>query len=118
MTVKDDGWEEQLRRGGLELAILLSLAPGTKYGLEIIRHLEDTTDLVVAEGTIYPILGRLTRDGVLASTWTADEGPHPRKYYRLTERGRRRLRYMTEHWRDFAQKMERLLAAAGGGSTP
>jgi len=116
VTVKDGGWEEQLRRGGLELAILLSLAPGSKYGLEIIRHLEDTTDLVVAEGTVYPILARLTKEGFLASAWTADAGPHPRKYYRLTDQGHRRLRYMSEHWREFTQKMDRLLQAAGGGS--
>src|SRR5512142_1041531 len=95
MTVNDGSWEEQLRRGGLELAILLTLAKGSKYGLEIIRHLEETTDLIVAEGTVYPLLARLTKDGLLAPSWVADEGPHPRKYYRLTERGRRRLRYMT-----------------------
>lgn len=114
MGAKDGAWEEQLRRGGLELAILLTLAPASKYGLEIIRHLEETTDLVVGEGTVYPILARLTRDGVLAAEWVADEGPHPRKYYRLTERGRRRLRYMSAHWREFTRKMERLLEAASG----
>jgi PadR family transcriptional regulator len=116
MTVNDSAWEEQLRRGGLELAILLSLVGGSKYGLEIIRHLEATTDLVVAEGTVYPLLARLAKDGLLASTWVADEGPHPRKYYRLTDRGRRRLRYMTEHWREFTRKMDRLLNSASGGS--
>jgi PadR family transcriptional regulator PadR len=117
VTVKDGGWEEQLRRGGLELAILLTLAPGTKYGLEIIRHLEETTDLVVAEGTVYPILSRLTREGCLTSAWTADEGPHPRKYYQLTDLGRRRLQYMSDHWREFTHKMDRLLEAAGGGTS-
>lgn len=117
MSVKDGAWEEQLRRGGLELAILLTLAPGTKYGLEIIRHLETMTDLVVAEGTVYPILARLAKEGLLASSWTAEAGPHPRKYYRLTDQGRRRLRYMSEHWREFTRKMERLLDAAGGGSS-
>lgn len=116
MTVNDGSWEEQLRRGGLELAILLSLAHGSKYGLEIIRHLEETTDLIVAEGTVYPLLARLTKDGLLAPNWVADEGPHPRKYYRLTDRGRRRLRYMTEHWREFTRKMDLLLESASGGA--
>lgn len=113
MDERSIGWEEQLRRGGLELAILLTLAARPKYGLEVIRHLEESTDLVVAEGTVYPILSRLTRDGLLASTWTADEGPHPRKYYRLTERGRRRLQYMSDHWREFVTKMDRLLERSG-----
>jgi len=113
-------WQEQLRRGGIELAVLLSVAPGARYGLEIIRHLEAFTDLVVTEGTIYPILGRLTREGLLSASWSEDEAPHPRKYYRLTPLGRRRLDEMREHWRDFTGKIDRLLkasAASDGRST-
>ncbi len=110
-----DSWREQLRRGGLELAILLSLAHGPRYGLEIIRHLEDSTDLVVTEGTIYPILARLSRDEILSSEWR-EEGAHPRKYYRLTPRGRRRLSEMTGQWEDFAGKLSRLIAAARQGT--
>lgn len=108
-----DSWQEQLRRGGLELAILLTVAPGRRYGLEIIRHLQDFTDLVVTEGTIYPILGRLTRDGLLDADWTASESAHPRKYYRLTRLGRQRLGEMVRHWEAFAHKIDRLVHAAG-----
>jgi PadR family transcriptional regulator, regulatory protein PadR len=54
-----ENWLEQLRRGTLELAVLLSVAGGPRYGLEIIRHLEEFTDLVLTEGTIYPLLSRL-----------------------------------------------------------
>lgn len=107
-----DTWREQLRRGGLDLAILLAVTPGTRYGLEIIQYLEEFTDLVVTEGTIYPILARLTRDGLLKAEWTAAEGPHPRKYYRLTERGRRRLDEMVGQWKEFTQKINRLMDAA------
>lgn len=106
-----DSWTEQMRRGGLELAILLSVSPGARYGLEIIRHLQAFTDLVVTEGTIYPILGRLARDGLLAAEWNA-EGSHPRKYYRLTPIGRERLLVMVEDWRSFAEKIDRLVRAA------
>ncbi len=108
-----EAWREQLRRGGLELAILLALARGPRYGLEIIRHLEQSTDLVVTEGTIYPILARLSRDAVLSAEWR-EEAAHPRKYYRLTARGRRRLTDMTALWEDFAGKLQRLIAAARG----
>jgi PadR family transcriptional regulator len=111
MTVPADSWTEQLRRGGLELAILLAVAPGTRYGLEIIRHLQEATDLVVGEGTIYPILGRLTRDGLLQAEWQASAA-HPRKYYRLTDAGTRRLRVMVQDWRMFASKIDRLVEAA------
>ena len=71
-------WQEQLRRGTLELAVLLAIAPEPRYGLEILRHLE-FADLVLAEGTIYPLLGRLEREGLLASEWVEGEGPRPRK---------------------------------------
>ena len=107
-----DTWREQLRRGGLDVAILLTVAPGPRYGLEIIKYLEAFTDLVVTEGTIYPILARLTRDGLLEAHWNASEGPHPRKYYHLTARGRRALDEMIAHWTDFSKKIARLIEAA------
>ena len=107
-----ESWREQLRRGGLDLAILLALAPGRRYGLEIIRYLEEYTDLVVTEGTIYPIFGRLTRDGLVRAEWVTGESPHPRKYYQLTDAGRRQLETMLGHWNAFAGKIARLVRAA------
>jgi PadR family transcriptional regulator PadR len=105
-------WQEQLRRGGLELAVLLAVAGEPRYGLEIIRHLESLTELVVTEGTIYPLLARLTRDGLLAAEWNAREAAHPRKYYRLTPAGRRELTSMCTHWEEFSQKIDRLIEVA------
>ena len=104
-------WQEQLRRGSLDLAILLSVSSGPRYGLAIIQHLDASTDLVVTEGTIYPILGRLTREGLLDATWVEDEAPHPRKYYRLTRAGARRLEHMKHEWRAFTDKITRLIDA-------
>jgi len=109
-------WHEQLRRGGLDLAILLSVARGPRYGLEIIQHLEEFTDLVITEGTVYPILGRLTAKGLLTAEWTAAEGPHPRKYYRLTDSGREQLAQMAAQWKEFIGKIARLMDAAEGGT--
>ena len=105
-------WQEQLRRGSLDLAILLTVSSGPRYGLAIIQHLEAFTDLVVTEGTIYPILGRLTREGLLDAQWVEGEAPHPRKYYRLTPLGAKRLDHMTREWRAFAGKIARLIDAA------
>jgi PadR family transcriptional regulator len=107
-----DTWQEQLRRGGLDLAILLTVSTGPLYGLAIIQHLEQFTDLVVTEGTIYPILGRLTREGLLASEWVEGEAAHARKYYRLTRAGDRRLTQMKADWRAFTEKIDRLIDAA------
>src|SRR5713101_8589995 len=105
-------WLEQLRRGGLDLAILLTVSAGPRYGLAIIQHLEAFTDLVVTEGTIYPILGRLTREKLLEAQWVEGEGPHPRKYYTLTRLGAKRLSDMKAQWRAFAEKIDRLIVAS------
>src|SRR5690242_21255711 len=105
-------WQEQLRRGSLDLAILLTVSSGPRYGLAIMDHLEAFTDLVVTEGTIYPILGRLTREGLLRAEWIEGEAPHARKYYHLTPAGRRRLNEMKATWRGFAEKIDRLIVAA------
>ncbi len=105
-------WLEQLRRGGLDLAILLTVSTGPHYGLAIIQHLEASTDLVVTEGTIYPILGRLTREGLLEAEWVEGEAPHARKYYTLTRLGTKRLTNMKAEWRAFAEKIGRLMDAA------
>src|SRR5262252_5751697 len=107
-----DNWLQQLRRGSLDLAILLTASAGPRYGLAIIQHLEAFTDLVVTEGTIYPILGRLTKEGLLDSKWVEGEAPHPRKYYALTRLGAKRLAEMKIEWRDYAMKIDRLMTAS------
>lgn len=103
-----ENWQEQLRRGGLEFAVLLTLSGASRYGLDIIRHLEESTDLVVTEGTVYPLLARLAQQGLLETEWVADEAPHPRKYYRLTKAGRERLSAMKRHWDNFSRQIEAL----------
>jgi PadR family transcriptional regulator PadR len=104
-----DRWEAQLRKGALEMAALASLWKGRLYGLEIIRFLERHSRLVLAEGTIYPILNRLKTEGMLTSEWVEAEAGHPRKYYSLTDAGRKRLRLMAEAWVSFSQGLSQLL---------
>jgi PadR family transcriptional regulator PadR len=104
-----DRWEAQLRKGVLEMAALASLWQGRLYGLEIIRFLESHSQLILAEGTIYPILNRLKAEGLLTSEWVEAEAGHPRKYYSLSDAGRQRLRLMTEAWSSFANGVSRLL---------
>jgi PadR family transcriptional regulator PadR len=106
-------WQEQLRRGTLELAVLLAVAPGRRYGLEILRHLE-FADLVLAEGTIYPLLARLEREGLLSAEWVEGEGPRPRKYYQLTPPGRVRMKRMSDEFRAVASGIEQMIESALG----
>ena len=104
-----DRWEAQLRKGALEMATLASLWRGRLYGLEIIRFLEAQSNLVLAEGTIYPILNRLKADALLTSEWVEADAGHPRKYYSLTPAGRERLRLMASAWVDFSTGLNQLI---------
>jgi PadR family transcriptional regulator PadR len=109
---REDGaekWEAQLRKGCLEMAVLAALAPGRSYGLEIIRALENHSNLALSEGTIYPILNRLRLDGLVSAEWVDAGSGHPRKYYSLTPAGRRRAHHMAETWLNFAAGLTALV---------
>jgi PadR family transcriptional regulator PadR len=103
-------WEVQLRKGSLELAVLAALWSESRYGLELLRRLEDGSRLSVPEGTVYPLLNRLRAEGLVASEWVESEVGHPRKYYRLTPKGRRHAQQMRRTWSSFATSLDRLLA--------
>jgi PadR family transcriptional regulator PadR len=109
-----DKWEIQLRKGSLELAILAALWGGRLYGLEILRHLESGSDLVVAEGTVYPLLTRLRALGLVESEWVESDSGHPRKYYSLTAAGRERALEMGRTWARFAASLNHLLTPLNG----
>ena len=111
-----DKWEVQLRKGCLELAILAALWGGRLYGLEILRRLENDSDLIVAEGTVYPLLSRLKALGLVRSEWVESDAGHPRKYYALTAAGKKRALEMAAIWVRFSSTMDQLLVPLGGGS--
>ena len=96
-------------KGWLELAILASLWGEELYGLDILRRLEKDTDLLLAEGTIYPILSRLKADGLVDTKWVDGDSGHPRKYYRLTPPGRRRALAMARYAAGFLGSIEKLI---------
>jgi PadR family transcriptional regulator PadR len=104
-------WEAQLRKGCLDLAILAVLWHKRLYGLEILRSLDEISDLQLAEGTLYPILLRLKQEGLLESAWVEADAGHPRKYYWLTPAGRERTRKMIAGWNEFSQGISSLLSA-------
>ena len=105
-----DKWEVQLRKGCLELAILAALWSERLYGLQIMRRLADGSGLNVPEGTVYPLLSRLKAEGLLSSEWVEADAGHPRKYYRLTPAGRRRVVEMARFWQTFSASLDDLLA--------
>ena len=109
-TIDTDKWEVQFRKGCLELAILATLWDGKLYGLEILRRLELTSNLMVSEGTVYPLLSRLKAEGALDSEWVESEAGHPRKYYRLTSAGRQRANAMARMWSEFSSNLFSLIS--------
>src|SRR5262245_3833924 len=105
-----DNWERQVKKGWLELAILASLWGERLYGLEILRRLEEGTDLVVAEGTVYPILSRLKAEGLVETKWVEGEAGHPRKYYWLTAAGHYRATAMARYASGFLGSIRQIIA--------
>lgn len=79
--------EAQMRKGVLVYAVLLLLKDGKVYSSEIIRALRNA-ELIVVEGTLYPLLNRLAKDKILAYEWQESEQGPPRKYYWLTNDGK------------------------------
>lgn len=102
-------WEVQLRKGCLELAILAALWEGRRYGLEILRQIESDSELIISEGTIYPLLTRLKEFGMVESQWVESDSGHPRKYYALTATGRQKALEMAAIWERFSTSMGRML---------
>ena len=104
-----ENWEAQIRKGWLEVAILATLWEGRLYGLEIIRNLEDRSELIVAEGTVYPVLARLLKVGLVDAQWVESDSGHPRKYYKLTSAGKKRAVLLAKHSQEFLEKMASLI---------
>jgi PadR family transcriptional regulator PadR len=91
----------QMRRGTLQYCVLALLATDERYGFDLVRALAEVDGMVTSEGTIYPLLGRLRRDGLVESRWKESPTGPPRRYYRLTEAGRRALEGFRREWSRF-----------------
>lgn len=104
-----ENWEAQIRKGWLDVAILAILWQGRLYGLEILRELESRSDLVIAEGTVYPVLTRLRKEGLIDGKWEESDSGHPRRYYKLTTAGRNRAQALARHSHEFLAKIDALI---------
>lgn len=85
--------ETQMRKGVLVYCVLLLLKDGKVYTSEIIRALREA-ELIVVEGTLYPLLNRLAKDKLLTYEWQESEQGPPRKYYWLTDDGKTLLKQL------------------------
>jgi PadR family transcriptional regulator PadR len=102
----------ELRRGVLEHCVLAVLRDRESYAFDIVRVLGDAGQLVTSEGTIYPLLARLRRDGLVTTTWRESDAGPPRRYYQLTGAGRRALDAFRGDWSHFRDAVDALLGEA------
>lgn len=109
MVVPGDKLLAQMRRGTLEYCVLALLREGERYGFDLVRALGDVDGMLTTEGTIYPLLTRLRRDGLVSSSWRESPTGPPRRYYRLTPRGERALAGFREEWQRFRDAVDRIL---------
>ena len=105
----------ELRRGVLEFCVLALVREEESYAFDIVRVLSGAGSLVTSEGTIYPLLSRLRRDGLVTTTWRESDAGPPRRYYRITDQGRWALDAFAGDWRRFADAVDALLTNGGRG---
>lgn len=101
-------WKSQFRKGFLELCVLeLLSASGRSYGLAIMERL-NSAGVDVSEGTLYPLLMRMTKDESIEAQWETPEVGHPRKYYVISGTGRSLLTRMKSEYEKSAEAQREL----------
>ncbi len=108
---KETDFEEskaQMRRGMLEFCTLLAISRNTVYASDILKTLKQA-DLLVVEGTLYPLLNRLKTEGLLEYDWKESTAGPPRKYYSLTTRGSDKLKQLKATWGSLVGSITTLL---------
>jgi PadR family transcriptional regulator PadR len=106
MVAGQDRLLTQMRRGTLEYCVLALLREEERYAFDLVRTLGQYDGMVTSEGTIYPLLSRLRRDGLVTTTWEESPSGPPRRYYRLTAKGDRALDGFAEEWRRFRDAVD------------
>lgn len=97
----------QFKKGVLELCVLILISKKDQYGYELAHHISNKIE--VAEGTLYPLLRRLTKEDYF-TTYLAEstEGP-PRKYYSITEKGNNYMRLLVDEWKQFSSAVNQFI---------
>ncbi len=99
--------KSQMRKGLLEYCILAIISRDEAYASDILDQLK-VAQLVVVEGTVYPLLTRMKNEGLLTYRWQESTGGPPRKYYTLTENGQQLLAQLDQEWQSICQAINRI----------
>lgn len=97
----------QLKKGTLDMCVLAVLARGDSYAYELVSTLSETME--ISEGTIYPLMRRMQDDGLVSTYLMETSGGPPRKYYRLTDAGKKTLIAQRGEWKSFQAAVEKML---------
>ena len=113
------GREVELLQGTLDLLILKAVSLGRLHGYGVLLRIEQISGerLLIQQGSLYPALYRLERDGALAAEWGESENNRRAKFYTLTRLGRQQLGTETERWGQVAEVMAAVLRATAGSLT-
>ncbi len=96
-----------IRKGLLELVVLTIISKTRVYAADILEKLS-RTEFATQEGTLYPLLSRLRREGAVDYEWVESEAGPPRKYYRLTDKGSQQLASLNQYWKNLDLTIKRL----------
>ena len=110
--------ETELTKGTICLLLLSLLSRKSMYGYEIATTIRKRTDGILEwkEGTLYPNLHKLEKDGLLVAEWEGDAGTRQRKYYRITDAGLAELRDRANRWAAFTRAMTGVLEEPNEGN--
>lgn len=97
-----------MRKGLLEFCILTVIAAERMYSSDILKALKEA-DMLVVEGTLYPLLSRLKTQGLLTYDWEESKSGPPRKYYELTETGRVTVKELSKTWKELTTSINSLI---------
>ncbi len=103
--MKLENTQAQMRKGILEYCILSVLAKKEAYPSDILEELKGAR-LIIVEGTLYPLLTRLKNAGLLSYRWEESDAGPPRKYYSLTEEGKRFLKELDGTWKELERAVK------------
>jgi PadR family transcriptional regulator PadR len=104
-----DTTSTQLRRGVVGPCILALLSTGPRFGLQLVRELDEVGQLLTSQGTVYPLLNRLHEAGFVTSYWQINDSDRPRRYYQLTDSGLEELHKFHKDWSRFSGSVTSLL---------
>lgn len=111
-VIMNDKYERQMKKGVLDMLVLRLLKSEAKYGYQIIQEMREKSGeiFLLKDGTLYPVLYRLEDDGLVVSRWSEAVGKQvPRKYYEITEEGKRALGEIGDVWKRISAGIAKIM---------